>query len=76
MNVIKNLSILSIAFSALIFSGCTSAYTQFYKEFSYTPSLRNSNDKNILFLQDGQTPKIYTTDNINRDVRIMMYKTL
>lgn len=59
---------------SFLLSGCASPYAKFYTENNYASSLYKENNKDLVFLADGETPIVYTTDNIDRDVKIMKSK--
>lgn len=71
---LKNIPILIISSMIFLFSGCASTYAKFYTEYDYTPSLRDGNGTNVIWLADGETPQVFTTDNLERDVPSMVSK--
>lgn len=60
----------------LSFSGCSSnGYSKFYTS-NFTVEEYNTlkNDIDLVFLKEGEEPKIFSTDDINRDGKILMSK--
>ena len=72
--MVTTYKIYALAALSIIISGCTSSHTQFYKEYPYTATMLQNDSKGLIFLADGEEPKVLSTDNIERDTKIMVSK--
>ena len=58
-----------VVFIALFLAGCSGGHQQFYKAIIDAKSAKNV--KKVRLLRPGEEPKVYTTNNFDRDLRNM-----